>query len=641
MRKKGPRLQLFILLYLTIFLPLIFILFFQLRSRVLTDIDQSLFFAALDMDRMLGPDFHDKWNRENPLSFREYDDLKRKLSHQARLSKISYLYTMVKEGDSVYFVVSSETLKDMERGTPSLFYNPYPDPPREVLDAFDSEEPVIYCSYSNIWDSFYSVFILRETEQGFRYILAADIQSDLVGQHLRNSLLVLVGMLSILLAAVIPFSVIFFSQSRKRNAAMTRQFYSDELTGLANRRKFLEDCLKFGSKKYISAVMFDVDSFREVNNLYGGHMGDKVLKHTVEHIKECIAPEDRLYKFPADEFVLIMRHREREEVIATVEKVIMTFDLKDFCIEGQPLNLTLRAGILHRPCQKRRILPSLDIAKAYAKRASNSYVFYDDSMNEEESYVRNFQQLNQLKDALDEGRILPYYQPIYSSREERICRYEALVRMMDREGNPLAPEQFLSVAKTSKLYKYITKKMIDCVFRDFSQIDLPVSINLSIMDLTDRGTMDHLFDALEKWEMAGRVTIEILESESLYQVENFSGILESLRSRGITIAIDDFGSGYSNFGYLATFPMDFLKIDGEVVRKIFQEPFSEAVIKAVAAFSHDLNTPLIAEYVESGEIMDRLIQMGLEYFQGYYIGKPCSFEELRQRDAKMIGKGRT
>ncbi|MDC7221182.1 MAG: bifunctional diguanylate cyclase/phosphodiesterase [Spirochaetales bacterium] len=616
-----------ILVYLLIIIPVIFFLFFQLRSTVQQGIDRDLQTAINDLDRFLGEEFHDRWTREHPLPEEKYEKIIDQLSHEARQLKVTYLYTMVREGDQVYFVISSETKKDRDEGTPSLFYNPYPHPPRAVLEAFDADEPYIYASYENQWDSFYSLFVPRVTPKGKTYILAADIRRDQKKRMLQNSLYSLFSMIFIMLVTVIPFFLILQAESRKKARSLEKQLYTDLHSGLPNRRRFLLD-YETREKDVLSAVMFDLDSFGEVNNLFGGQVGDQVLNYMRDNILRFCVASDILYKFPADEFVLLLEGKERGEVLKQVKEILETFSRESFTVKGQAINLSVRAGVIHNPPSRHKLLSSVNIAKNLARRESCGYVEFDETMEREEQYVENLRLLSSLKEALDENRVIPYYQGIARNSDGVIEKYEALVRMVDSEGKLLPPSQFLPLAKKSKLYKRITLAMIDRITKDFSTREEMVSLNLTVLDLTDRETMEHLYSRVREYALKDRITVEIVESESLFKVENYSEILNEIRQYGIYISIDDFGSGYSNFGYLSAIPMDILKIDGSLIRELLTDRQSEAVVTAIAAFSRDLEIPLVAEYVENERTMARLKSMGIEYSQGYYIGKPCPLDEL-------------
>jgi len=625
-RERGP--VLFVTgFYLFIVLPLILWQFLSLRSAVLDGLNRDLSTAAQDIADILGDDFHDLWTPEHPLTPEEYGRIKERLNRYVNYFQIEYAYTMVRREGTVYFVVSNETEEDLERGTPSLFYNPYPDPPADLIRAFDSDRPIL-SSYTNIWDSYYSFFLPRRTPSGQTYVLAADVKLDFKRGKLNNSLAILGVMIFLALSSLIPFFLLWQRHTRKRADYFRDQYYTDSLTGLPNRARFLEDFRGF-SLEPLSAVMIDLDSFRDVNNLFGGNVGDMVLIHTVEIIgKVCSGRSYRLYKFPADEFVLIFPGNDRERAVSTAEEILKAFQGESFSTRGQELHLSLRAGIVHDPQTRRKLLTSVNIATNLAKAEERGLVVYGDEMDPEEFYTRNIIWLNRLKEALAEDRVLPYYQPILNNFTGKIDRYEALVRLISREGEVITPDKFLSVAMRSKLYGDISSLMIRKSLKDFSKSPCSLSLNLSIRDLQNGETVNLLLGETARYAMEGRVSIELLESESLFQVPRLAEILQTFRDRGIRVIIDDFGSGYSNFSYLSSIPLDLLKIDGTLIRGLGKGQFSEAVIVAISAFCRDLGIPLVAEFVEDEETRSRLTALGVEYSQGYLVGKPMPFSEL-------------
>ncbi len=616
-----------ILFYLLIVLPVILIQFFHLRKAVLDGLNRDLYLAARDMGQILDDDFYEMWNKDNPLPPGVYERIKEELNSYADHFEIEYAYSMVKEGDTVYFVVSNETEEDIHRGTPSLFYNPYPDPPADVLKAFETDEPFLSSSYTNIWDSYYSFFLPRKTSSGLTYVLAADVKLDFKRSKLNNSLVLLAVMVFVMLASLLPIYLFWLYHSRKQAESLRAQLFTDRLTGLPNRARFMEDYAGSGERP-LSAVMLDIDSFSDVNNLFGGYVGDMALEYAREVIQDCVKGAYPLYKFPADEYVLVLEGVSRQEAIGLTEHIISSFRRRSFITEGQGLCLSMRGGISLDSSSRKALLSSMNIAKNLAKYEYSGYVVYEDSMDREESYSKNFFWLNSLKEALEEDRIVPFYQPIQDNVSGEISRYEALVRMLDREGRPIPPSDFLSVAMRSKLYRELTEVMVRKSLSDFAHRPGLLSLNFSTRDLLDEGTMDYLYSQVEEKNMKGRVILELLESESLFDIPDLSERLEKCRDRGVLIAIDDFGSGYSNFSYLSKIPLHLLKIDGSLIRGLLADSFSEAVVTAIAAFSRDLKIPLVAEYVEDEVTRQKLSAMGIAYSQGYHIGRPVPAEEL-------------
>jgi diguanylate cyclase (GGDEF)-like protein len=592
-------------------------------------LNETLFTAASTLDIILGEDFHDEYTQENPPSTEQFKSIKDNLEEYAHIAGVDYVYSMVMVENSVYFVVSNETDEDRQRGLPSLFFNLYSQPPEELFHTFENNVISYTMKHENAWGSFYSVFIPRLTAEGQTYILAADITSEYGQSIMRIAFIRSLITIILFLIPLIPGHYLLNYFAKKREKELLYQLYTDKLTGLPNRTKFIIDC----QENYpvdISAIMFDIDSFKEINNLFGGIVGDQVLQHVSEIISYFCSNEETLYKFPADEYVVLTMKQSIDDIKEMISGILKTIVSSDFYSKGQPLSLNVSAGLTYKPENQRKMLSSLNMAKNLAKQDSQGLAVYDKTLNLEKQYETNHIWLNKLKDALREDRIVPYYQPIYNNKTGKIEKYEALVRLIDTDGIVYTPNYFLEVAKRSKLYNQITRTMIRKTIEDFKYETFSVSLNFTTRDLMNDQTIQYLLSQVELHKMYDRVVIELVESESIIQYKQAIELTRFFNDNGIKVAIDDFGSGYSNFEYLTKIHADFLKIDGSLINDILNDNTSASLVSAIVAFAEDLKIPIIAEYVSSEEILNHLKKIGVEYSQGFFIGKPAPFSNLKR-----------
>ena len=574
--------------------------------------------------------YHDEYNHDNPFPGGQYNMLRQRLNNYVELLHINSVYSLVRQENKYYFAFRNDR-EDVASGCScgdNFSFSPYNDPPADVLRAFDTMEPIFHSSFTGSEGSYYAVYIPKQSKEGTVYVLAATMLKKDLDAVLRQNEKQMFLMVAFLLIPLLPFSLIFFIQIRQREKLLLEQLYLDSLTELPNRNRFIHDYGKIEDGN-LAAIMLDIDSFRDINNMFGSREGDQVLKFTAGLIMQYCRSSDSLYKFPADEFVLICRDRQDDEVLKLTENIIQAFSTGSYMTKGQSLNLTVSAGIVFRPATQSKLLSCANIAKNLAKKDRKGSVVYDSSMDIEEHFTRNYFWLNTLKEALKEDRVLPYYQPIYNNYTGKIEKYEALVRLITPDGTVVTPSHFLPVAMKSMLYKSITHKMIERVFRDFEKRSSTISINLAVQDLQNEETMSYIFSQVERYGMEGRIIFEILESQSLMGSEKCLSLLGDLRDKGIQIAIDDFGSGYSNFSYMTQIPMDFLKIDGSIIKSLLNDKSSETVVAAISAFSRERAVPLIAEFVPDRETLDKLMRLEVEYSQGYFIGKPAPIEAIR------------
>ncbi|PNV84028.1 MAG: hypothetical protein C0627_02370 [Sulfurimonas sp.] len=214
------------------------------------------------------------------------------------------------------------------------------------------------------------------------------------------------------------------------------------------------------------------------------------------------------------------------------------------------------------------------------------------------------------------------YQPIYNTKTQKIEKYESLARIITGSGEVITPFVFLDIAIKSKLYPEITKAMITKSFEFFKDKDFEFSINLSIVDIQSKEILKFIFNKLDEFAETQRVVFEILETDKIENYEEIKAFIKEVKKHGCKVAIDDFGSGYSNFSHILELNVDYIKIDSSLVKFITTDTSSRTVVKTIINFAKDLNLKTIAEFVEDKESLDLLKKMDVDFIQGYYIGKP-------------------
>lgn len=225
--------------------------------------------------------------------------------------------------------------------------------------------------------------------------------------------------------------------------------------------------------------------------------------------------------------------------------------------------------------------------------------------------------------SLDNCNIVSYFQPIIENKTKKVVKYESLVRLIDEEGRTISPYFFLDVSKKGTYYTKITNRVIESSFKVLDHITNSVSINLSVLDMENDDIKNKLVELTSKPQYKGRVIFELLENENIKDFESVKDFIAKVKKLGdVKIAIDDFGSGYSNFERLLEYTPDILKIDGSLIKNIETDPYSRNVVETIVTFAKKQNIETIAEFVENENIYNILNEMGITYSQGYYFGKP-------------------
>jgi diguanylate cyclase (GGDEF)-like protein len=422
-----------------------------------------------------------------------------------------------------------------------------------------------------------------------------------------------------------------FEKIEASNRNLLVQLLTDPLTKTPNRKKFMDD-LALCSNPVV--VIFNVDGFQEINDFYGTEAGDLLLKEMAYRLKSLnLGIPFRLYKMHADEYIILIdREADMKELeywgIYFSEEVMAS----PIIYRGTEIFINVSLGIgfarMEKP-EKRKIdigreaLRNADMALKRAKSSRKKFIVYQDYMEISKEYEDNIFWTKKLKNAIMEDRILPYFQPILNNHTGAIDKYECLMRMVDLNGDIIAPLKFLNTAKKARLYRYLTKMMLEKSFAFFRDYEFEFSINISLEDIMDEKTVGYLYELLKSFEdCTCRAVFELLETENL---ENYIEVIEFInyvKNLGCKIAIDDFGTGYSNFSHLINMHVDYIKIDSSLIKNINKDKNSQIITRTIATFARELGLQTISEFVYSKEVFDKCQEMGIDYSQGYYLGEP-------------------
>ena len=395
----------------------------------------------------------------------------------------------------------------------------------------------------------------------------------------------------------------------------------DRLTQLPNRLKLLEDVVLNDESPSRHLAILNIDRFKEINDFYGHKTGDEILKQTASIIKEiCTCPDSTIYKLPGDEYAIFTTSDiSTDQFYVNLKKTIASIQETKYEINSNIIFITMSCGIAS---DIEFIITKADMALQISKNDKRSIITYDDSLDTTETINRNNQGIALLKDAIEKDKITPYFQPIYSVKTKKIEKYESLARIVQDSGKVITPFEFLDIAIKSKLYPSITRNIIRKSFEFFKDKSYEFSINISIGDVLNSNTVDFILKSLENFKKPQKVVFEILESDKIGNYEELKEFISKVKNFGCKIAIDDFGSGYSNFSHILELDIDYIKIDASLVKKVATDNNAKKITRTIIQFAHSLDIETIAEFVEDKESLAILEEMGVDFIQGYYIGKP-------------------
>lgn len=433
------------------------------------------------------------------------------------------------------------------------------------------------------------------------------------------------------LAAVLLRGMVSFREVSTL-AETRRQAHTDELTGLANRRRLyhqLDLLLNDPACERFAVLLLDLDRFKEVNDALGHTVGDELLCLLGTQLSKQVRGADLVARLGGDEFALLLA--PGSGAIAAESTAQRTIDLvrKPFTLKDISLHVDASVGVALYPEHgdtNTELLRCADIAMYRAKRSRSGYAVYS-----AESDVYNRDRLltiEQLRDGIVSGQLICYYQPEVDLRTGRVVAAEALVRWQHPTRGLLLPGEFLSLAEQTGLMREIFVEVLNqalgqCQLWQRSGHDVSVAVNLSVTNLLDVSLRDTVRDLLVEHELSPRsLALEITEDVLLADPEGARVVLEEIRALGSRASLDDYGTGYNSLAVLQTLPVDELKIDRMFVTGIGTNPKGRAIFEATVTLARSLGLDLVAEGVESEADLNELVRFDVGIAQGFWLSRP-------------------
>lgn len=411
---------------------------------------------------------------------------------------------------------------------------------------------------------------------------------------------------------------IFIFITRRKNRLIMEQT-TDDLTGLPNRTRLLQDTCSMPAPRF---AVIDINNFKAINTFYGLDTGDAVLVAVSKEIA-CLLPDGvRLYRMGRDQFgVLADRSMDFSSFKQLVAKIVEALRHSHLSIGEPEIHLTASAGISGR--ESTSLIAGAEQALHMARDRNEGYAVDEDALEDAERQKQNILWANKLSTALEDGRIRPFFQPIIHNASGRREKYEALVRLIDEDGSIVTPFFFLEAAKRTRQYAMLTRAMIGQSLGMLGERPISISLNFTVEDIRNHETVRFFKDKLNEYNVADRVVVELIESEGIENYEEVSRFIAEIKELGCRVAIDDFGTGYSNFTHLMHLNADYLKIDGSIIKRINDDRNSELVTRTLVDFARRLGMETVAEFVDSQAVLDKVVALGVDYSQGFFLGEPA------------------
>jgi diguanylate cyclase (GGDEF)-like protein len=421
------------------------------------------------------------------------------------------------------------------------------------------------------------------------------------------------------------------------------EYYSvhDPLTGIHNRRYF-NDMLEYEvgrSARHhheFAVLLLDLDDFKDINDSYGHPLGDEVLKKIAESITSHMRKGDIATRMGGDEFAIILPETPPEGARVAAEMIRTHLERLTFTTpSGKEFHVTTSVGIISYPRDMQNVedlMSGVDVALYRAKGLGKNEVCEFDAAAHLKQIMRDSRSIvEELRRALREERIQPYFQPIVDCRTGEVYAYESIARLIDLNGGITAAGQFIETIEKyglgRELDRIMVRKVIEANKRIIHSQSKPkrLFINLSAQEIQGRGILGYAEELCAQLEVPpSSIVFEILERDAISDITHMSSFLTNLRRKGFAFALDDFGSGYNSFHYLRELRFEYVKIDGAFVRNILNSKIDRALVRNLSRLCQELDILTIGEYVESQEIFDLLKEMGINFGQGFHIGLPLA-----------------
>jgi len=399
---------------------------------------------------------------------------------------------------------------------------------------------------------------------------------------------------------------------------MIESIYRDKLTGIYNLTKLQED-LEQNTLEKKALLSLDMRSLGMINRVYGHGVADILIQQFATTMQEIVKDKGVLYRLYGDEFAIAYNSPVKQKDISEILQ-----QLKDhkFIYKDREFILDVTLGFVNS--FDKDSLEKANIALKFAKTNKLNIYEYDNSLEIKDEDNNHINWLKKLENAFDNDQLVPYYMPMKNTKTGEIDKYETLIRIVN-DDEVYTPDKFIDIAIASGKYHLITQTVIKKTFEYFKdKKDLKFSLNLSLSDITNPQTMELLYSSLEKFEHSYNVILELLETEELSDYVLLNTFIKNVKKYDAKVAIDDFGSGYSNYNYVLNLDIDIIKLDSSLVENIYTHQKSLVVVSNIVRTAKEIGLIVVAEKVSDENIEKILTIHEVDYLQGFHIGKPAS-----------------
>ncbi len=538
---------------------------------------------------------------------------------------VTYIYTMVQRNGEIYFVLSNPTPEEVAGELPYeyMFLSRYDEAPEELKQSFAGAISQ-FSNYDDRWGSFRSHFLPRQSEDGTAYVVGVDIPIQTVAALGASSFFIAARRSLFFIILALPFLLISLKLSTRLWREREQHYLFDELTGLSNKRKLLKD---LDDTAYPSLVILNVDQFRKISNGFGLAFGDEVLRAFAYHLstyRHDDVTSYRCYRLQSDEFAVLaalnLPYEQRLAIFQDFYNYVVSrkFRMPDSSIVSFRVKMGVAWG------DEDDLFLRAEMALRKARDTNSSVVPFNEAEDVYRVYRQNLVKMEDVKTALYERRIVPYFHPIVDATSGLIEKHEVLARMVDTEGNiVMMPDEFIPLLKQMRLYNRFTLQLIENAIHQANAVSADISVNISTQDIGSERAFSELVSLVRNSKRPESIHFELLESDSLIELDTLIVAILELKKINCRVGLDDLGKEYSNFDRLMALPIDFVKLDRYVMPNLDRDIEIRNIAEKVIDFAKHKNVATVAEFCSSREICRRARAMGIDFVQGFHLAKPC------------------
>ncbi len=431
------------------------------------------------------------------------------------------------------------------------------------------------------------------------------------------------------------------SKKKKAEQEIYRQARFDLLTGVANRSFFMEKLslavTSFKKSEQSALLLMDLDLFKEVNDVHGHDFGDELLIKVSNRLQSLTKSTDIVARISGDGFAILLNNVVDDEIINNIITRIFSSFSECFIINNISIRCTLSMGVVLFQDGKddvSTLIKKAEYATTHAKdNGRNSFSYFTQDM--QNKVYRQFVLKKALSEALNNNLLTVVFQPIVSLAEEKVSKFEALVRWKN-DGVWISPEEFIPIAEEFSLIKKLGEFVLGETCRQLNILksqgynNIQFNVNRSVYEIPlNRSENDQWLTVIEQYGLKpSDICFELTESALAPDKRNNERLFNQLKAAGCAIALDDFGTGYSSLSYLRRIPVDYIKIDKSFIQDMSTNAEENILVSTIIAMSKSLGKKTVAEGVETKEQLQQLTELGCDFIQGYYFSKPLPCEEI-------------